>query len=157
MSQNPFPGPQPYRADDRTRFFRDKAANNLAAQIIANPVTTVYGPSGAGKSSLMQAGVIPTLVEVEHVRVIRVDAWPAGEAPLRLVVHAIIKAFGLDDEPAGKDAVEQFEHVIGLAAQRQNGPILLYLDQLEQLFIAVHSHEEMSALLNGLAWLLEPD
>jgi ABC-type transporter Mla maintaining outer membrane lipid asymmetry ATPase subunit MlaF len=61
-SKNPFPGPQPYRAVDRHRFFgRDEVAWTLADSILAQRCVTVFGPSGAGKSSLMQAAVIPSL------------------------------------------------------------------------------------------------
>ena len=64
MSTNPFPGPQPYRATDRNRFFgREDMVYALKGAILARRCVTVYGPSGAGKSSLTQAAVLPALVE----------------------------------------------------------------------------------------------
>src|SRR6185369_1046831 len=79
---NPFPGPQPYRASDQGRFFgREETARHLEANVVANRCVTVYGPSGAGKSSLMQAAVIPSLVASHGVRAVRIDGWPEGEDP----------------------------------------------------------------------------
>ena len=49
---------------DRALFHgRDDLARALAERILAHRCVTVYGPSGSGKSSLMQAAVIPALVE----------------------------------------------------------------------------------------------
>ena len=80
---NPFPGPQPYRAADRDRFFgRDILVKKLANQLMARSATTLFGPSGAGKSSLVQAGVIPKLQETHDFQVVRVDGWPSEERPL---------------------------------------------------------------------------
>src|SRR5689334_6348695 len=80
-SSNPFPGPQPYRAVDRPRFHgRDEMARKLTASVLAHRCVTVCGPSGAGKSSLMQAAVIPQLIEEHAFRTVRVDSWPDGTA-----------------------------------------------------------------------------
>ena len=74
---NPFPGPRPYSAEERSRFFgRDDTALELADEVLSHRVLTVFGPSGAGKSSLLQAAVIPRLVESWDLRAVIVDAWP---------------------------------------------------------------------------------
>lgn len=156
MSENPFPGPQPYRAAQRTRFFREDAARKLANQVMACRVTTVHGPSGAGKSSLLQAAVLPALEESDRVRVVKIDGWPADVAPLIRLIRAMATEFGLESVPEEENAAEQFAKVVVLSAQQANDqPILLYLDQFEQLFITNHADDEMKALLSSLASLLE--
>src|SRR5262245_61222495 len=104
---NPFPGPQPYRSEDRARFFgREQAASRLLNHIIAHPCTILFGPSGCGKSSLMQAGVIPVLDERHGFRLVRVDGWPAGRAPLPWVAAAVAEALGLPHSPESEGAPE---------------------------------------------------
>ncbi len=156
MSDNPFPGPQPYRAAQRTRFFREDAARKLANQVMACRVTTVHGPSGAGKSSLLQAAVLPALEESDRVRVVKIDGWPADVAPLARLMRAMTTEFGLESVPEDENPAEQFTKVVELSAQQANEqPILLYLDQFEQLFITNHADDDMKALLSSLASLLE--
>jgi ABC-type arginine transport system ATPase subunit len=90
VSDNPFPGPQPYRASDRDCFFgREDMAYTLETAILAGRCIAAYGPSGAGKSSLVQAAVIPKLVEAHEISVVRVDSWPLGEAPARWLSSAM--------------------------------------------------------------------
>src|SRR5690242_18544591 len=125
MSQNPFPGPQPYRAADRARFFaRDAIVKKLANQVLARSATTVFGPSGAGKSSLMQAGVIPAIEDSDDVRVVRVDTWPTNEAPLPWLVGTMFSHFDLGMVPEGKTALETLESAIDLAAERSDRAIV---------------------------------
>jgi WD40 repeat protein len=151
MSQNPFPGPQPYRAADRARFFgRDALVKKLAQQVLARPATTVFGPSGAGKSSLMQAGVIPRLEASHAFRVVRVDAWPTGEAPLPWLVRSLFADLGLGAAPDGAFGLEALDEAMALAQRRSDRPVLLYLDQLEQLFFPDRAGAEAEALLEGL-------
>src|SRR5262245_53531167 len=155
MSPNPFPGPQPYRAADRARFYgRDAAVKKLCNRILARPATTVFGASGAGKSSLMQAGVIPALSDAHGLRVVRVDAWPREKEPLPWLVDAMRDQLSLGTLPAHEGPREALEHAIDLAERRSDRAILIYLDQVEQLFVEEHGEEEMQALLLGLDWLI---
>ncbi|HYO72179.1 MAG TPA: hypothetical protein VEU33_39510, partial [Archangium sp.] len=71
---NPFPGPQPYRTRDRSRFFgREEMTQRLVSHILAYSCTTLSGPSGAGKSSLVRAGAIPLLEEEFEHRTVIID------------------------------------------------------------------------------------
>src|SRR5262245_49127871 len=106
---NPFPGPKPYRAADRAQFFgRDDVSYRLSQLVLASRCVTVHGPSGAGKSSLLQASVLPRLVESHEARVVRVDGWPEREDPTRWLAQAMYAGLGYGDPPgdlAPKDAV----------------------------------------------------
>jgi hypothetical protein len=155
MSGNPFPGPQPYRAADRARFFgRDALVRKLEDQILARPSTTVFGPSGAGKSSLMQAGVIPRLEGAYDFRVVRVDGWPAGEAPLPWLAQAIAAGLGLGALTGEARPLDALDQTMLLAGRKSDRPILLYVDQLEQLFFPDRSEAaaaaEVDMLIEGL-------
>jgi GTPase SAR1 family protein len=87
---NPFPGPQPYRASDRARFYgREAVGHELASMILAHRCVALFGPSGAGKSSVMQAAVIPELDEDYDFRHVAIDGWPADEEPVAWLLYTL--------------------------------------------------------------------
>jgi hypothetical protein len=149
---NPFPGPRPYGADDRDRFFgRAALAEQLVNRVLSHPCTVVFGPSGAGKSSLMQAGVIPRLLEKPHdYRMVFVDVWPDGEAPLSWLVHELFANLELGTPPATKNVQEALDEALSLAELRSERPILIYLDQLEQILVPRRDEADTEALLDGI-------
>lgn len=149
--QNPFPGPQPYRTTDRDRFFgREEVAQKLADRIFVHPALTLYGPSGAGKSSLMAAGVIPLLEEEHDMRVVRVDTWPTGEVPLLWLTRALFEDLELGAVPEGKSGREALDEAMRLSRLQSDRPILLYLDQLEQVLLPGRDAGEAAELFDGL-------
>ncbi|WP_437293119.1 NACHT and WD repeat domain-containing protein [Sorangium sp. So ce426] len=150
-SVNPFPGAQPYRAADRDRFFgRDALVAKLTHQILAHPSTTLYGPSGAGKSSLMQAGVVPRLQETHDFQVVRVDGWPSSEAPLPWLTRAVFEGLELGVVPQDVPPIEALDQAMLLAERRSEQPILIYLDQIEQLLFAERAEADAEALIDGV-------
>jgi hypothetical protein len=54
-----------------------------------------------------------------------------------------------------ESSLEALKEAITLAERRSERAILIYLDQLEQLFVAKQSEANMKALLAGLNWLTE--
>lgn len=138
MSVNPFPGPQPYRAADRELFCgREDVAKRLASTIVARRCITLFGPSGGGKSSIMQAAVIPELIDARDVRAVRVDSWPADRdrAPADWLLAAIFEQLRLGDPPEGMKPIDLVGAAIERAERRSSRPILIYLDQMEQLLL----------------------
>ncbi|QAT85074.1 high-affnity carbon uptake protein Hat/HatR [Corallococcus coralloides] len=149
--KNPFLGPQPYRASDSDRFFgRETVTQRLVNRILAHPCLTLFGPSGAGKSSVMQAGVIPLLEESHEFRTVRIDGWLAGEAPLARLVRTMHAELELGPPPEQAGTAEALDSALELASQRSDRPVLIYLDQLEQLFLPGRDVEATGALLKGL-------
>jgi WD40 repeat protein len=151
VSANPFMGPQPYRAADRHRFFgREDVTQELANYVLAHPCVTLFGESGAGKSSLMQAGVIPHLGEAYGFRTVRIDGWLADQAPLQRLVQALFTDLALGPIPEALEPSESIDLAVDLALQRSKRPILIYLDQLEQLFLPERAAGETESLLENL-------
>ncbi|WP_438031095.1 nSTAND1 domain-containing NTPase [Sorangium sp. So ce233] len=154
--QNPFPGPQPYRASDRDRFYgRDDLAYRLEASILANRCVTVFGPSGAGKSSLVQAAVLPSLIEKQEIRVARVDAWPEDQDPTRWLADAVYGALGLGDRPAGASPAEALVTAAQRAARGSPRLVVVYLDQIEQLLYAARPAAEAEVFFDSVSRLAE--
>ncbi|MFY0570226.1 eIF2A-related protein [Archangium lansingense] len=151
VSGNPFLGPQPYRAGDSHRFLgRDPLLNEMVLRILARECVTLYGPSGAGKSSLMQAGVIPHLEKTRDFRTVRIDGWPTEEQPLERLVQTLFKELALEPLPKRESLQQELKRAVDLFSQRSDRPLLIYLDQLEQLFLPGQDPKQAGLLLHGL-------
>ena len=154
--KNPFPGPQPYRAADRARFFgRVDTALKLEGSILANRCVTVYGPSGAGKSSLLQASVFPRLVEKDEVRLVRVDAWPEGEEPTGWLAAALQTELGTIVSRPNTAAKETVLQIVRGAARSSSRLLVIYLDQLEQLLYSSRTTDETQPFFDCVEQLLD--
>jgi WD40 repeat protein len=154
--RNPFPGPQPYRASDRERFYgRDDLSYKLEGSILANRCVTVYGPSGAGKSSLVQASVIPGLVESQDIRAVRVDSWPDGEDPTRWLADAVYSDLKLGERPDDMAPDEAVLAAAQRAARRSPRLVVVYLDQMEQLLYSNRLAAECDALFDCVNRLVD--
>jgi Novel STAND NTPase 1 len=157
--RSPYQGLVPYTEDDAEWFFgraewRDVLADNLRAYRI----TVLYGASGVGKSSLLRAGLVRGLREeareslgasgAPRLLPVAFSAWSLDDplAALRQVVHRagaelVSDASGPPPEGALGDVLEAW-------AGRAGGPVLLVLDQLEELFVY---HGRPDATLDELA------
>ena len=66
----PYIGPRPYERDDQDQFFgRDHEAYEFISLIISSREVLFYAQSGTGKTSLLNAKVIPVLIEEEGFEV----------------------------------------------------------------------------------------
>jgi hypothetical protein len=156
LVDNPFPGPQPYRASDRERFYgRADMSYHLEGSLLANRCVTVYGPSGAGKSSLVQASVIPALIDAHRISVARVDGWPEDEEPTRWLAQAVYGDLGLGEPPAELSADEALLAAAKRAARRSSRIMLVYMDQIEQILYSSRSAAASEAFFDSLNRLVE--
>ena len=63
-SRNPYPGPRPFERGEHNLFFgRDREVADLLSLMIAHREVLLYAQSGAGKTSLLNAGVMPSLIQ----------------------------------------------------------------------------------------------
>lgn len=148
---NPFPGPQPYRASDRARFHgRDAVGRELASTILAHRCVALFGPSGAGKSSVMQAAVIPALEEGFDFRRVTIDGWPTGEDPVVWLLYKLNAQLKLVAPDTELGLYESVEWIVRQAFRRSDRPILIYLDQFEQLLLPSREVAGVEAFLDWL-------
>ena len=125
-SNNPFPGPKPYRQEDREFFFgRQEEIDELTSLVLSTSAIVMDAPSGTGKSSLINAGLLPALepydfsvISVrfgEHARAMRRAAETPGGNPFEAaVVMAIAEVTGAP--PADADLAKAMERL------RKEGP-----------------------------------
>ncbi len=148
---NPFPGPQPYKASDRARFYgRDAVARKLGSTILAHRCVALFGPSGAGKSSVMQAAVLPELDDEYDFRHVTVDSWPTEDDPLAWLLDSLYTQLKLVPQPSGQSLGESVDWTIKQAFRRSDRPILIYLDQIEQLLLPHRSNASVDTFFSWL-------
>lgn len=154
--KNPFPGPQPYRSSDRDRFFgRVDLSARLERSILAHRCITVYGPSGAGKSSLVQASAIPSLIESNEIDVVRVDAWPPDQNPTLWLADAMHADLDLGPRQTDVSAAQAIRTAAQRVARRSSNPMLIYLDQVEQLLYPSRNVADVEAFFDVLGDLVD--
>jgi WD40 repeat protein len=80
VTNNPYVGPRSIKTGEAF-FGRDREIRSLSALLIAERIVLLHSPSGAGKSSLIQAGLLPLLVERFSVfPLVRVNLDPPEDA-----------------------------------------------------------------------------
>jgi WD40 repeat protein/serine/threonine protein kinase len=159
---DPFRGLLPF-AESHRRFFcgRDTEITHFVERLREEPAVAVVGASGAGKTSFVQAGVIPRLRERGPLIVIQLRP---GTRPFLTLASRIIAArqhptsssspFGRSSDPTGEPTAQEGAEGEGVAQlakrlqgsppllnmalhqihERQRSSVLLYIDQLEELF-----------------------
>ena len=176
----PFPGLMPFTEHQADMFFgRSDDVSALVERLRLRPVLPVVGPSGAGKSSLILAGLVPRLREAESWSVISVrpglrpfaalasqllgrhrsvgelmfptmdEADPVGTGPVAgigasLQADSSFLAERLADQP---HALSVILHSI---AEAQSSRVLLFVDQLEELYTHTHDPDRRRRFLAAL-------
>ena len=127
----PYRGLAAFTRDDAGAFFgREDETEAFANRLRIQPFAAVVGPSGAGKSSFVQAGVIPALPAGWRAVTVRPGAAPIAALAARL------RAAGVPVDDLER-AIAGDADALGAALRADaatRGPVLLVVDQLEELF-----------------------
>jgi eukaryotic-like serine/threonine-protein kinase len=150
--ESPYPGLVAFEEGDSGRFFgRDQDVRRTVARVRDLPLVGIVGPSGVGKSSLVRAGVVPALKasgERWDVHVLR-----PGRSPLAilaaLIVHPLHTGGAASSEHHAVVARLAREPGYFGAALRERAAarrcrILLFIDQLEELYTHAHPTERLA-------------
>ncbi|MEU5692290.1 hypothetical protein [Actinosynnema sp. NPDC020468] len=135
----PYRGLRPFRVEDAAVFAgRERVVESLVG---AAGFAVLVGPPGSGKTSLLHAGVEARLREVATCRSIT-----PGPSPLGSLVSA------LDAEPGAVEVLrEEPDRVVDLV----DGPLVLLVDRLEELFTRCSDPAERAAFVRALTALAE--
>jgi serine/threonine protein kinase len=178
---SPFAGLAAFQEADADRFFgRDRDIDQVVTELRSRPLVTVVGPSGAGKSSLVRAGVIPALKrsgEGWDAHVVRPGREPL--AALAAVLGGLTHRHGSsadtgDTGPSGDELSAPLgdsaaSAVLGPLIERMRAEpgylgarlraratsklrrVLVFVDQLEELYTLGAAADERAAFLACLA------
>jgi len=156
LAERPYAGLAPFQESDAGKFFgRGHEIAALTERLRARPLVAVVGSSGAGKSSLVRAGVIPALKASG-------EAWESlivrpGRAPIEALAAAVqplvAPAPSLADELEAQrrlaDALRHepghLGHLLRLHARREQRRLLLFVDQLEELYTQAQGPADRAA------------
>jgi len=141
---------QPYRyleqfteADAPCFFGREREVARLSQMLAARPFVALVGSSGAGKSSLVHAGLVPRL---RRERTWTVVVMRPGGVPLQHLHERLVEVCTeervvrlLPDADALVEAPGRAGRLLRAHARATGTPILLVVDQLEELVTQVHT------------------
>jgi WD40 repeat protein len=145
--ESPFRGLLPFTERQADCFFgRDAEVAAFVERLRQVAVLPVVGPSGAGKSSFVQAGVVPRLREQGPWTLV---ALRPGRQPFEALVAALggggaALARGLRESP-GRLGLELLRR-----AEEERGRVLLFVDQVEELYTLVEDEAERRAFMEAM-------
>jgi eukaryotic-like serine/threonine-protein kinase len=171
LETGPYPGLTAFQEGDADRFYgRDGDVFQVATRLRDHPMVAVVGASGLGKSSFVRAGLVPAL-RASLASEPSADGWDVlivrpGRQPLRSLATVLRPlagdpraAAGASDEP--DDLLTQLRGSPGHAgallrahAARRGRRVLLFVDQMEELYTLVPDEAERCAFtgcLSGVA------
>ena len=164
--ENPYTGLAAFQEADASKFFgRQHDIEHIVNRLRCQPMVTVVGASGVGKSSLVRAGVIPSLKNSG-------DAWESltirpGRRPLEALANVIERGIlpthqrmtsgHVNSMSARCKIMERLRAepgYLGVYLRRCAGihrrRVLLFVDQLEELFTLCADAEERRIFLTCL-------
>ncbi len=140
----PWPGLAAFTGADAALYCgREREVEAFANRLRAQPLLAVVGPSGAGKSSFIQAGVLPALSATWSELTLR-----PGPRPM-VALAARLRRSGIAAEPDG-GSPEQIGAALRAAAEK-SGPIVLVVDQFEEVFTLCRDPAERDRFAAALA------
>ena len=172
--QSPFRGLLPFAEQHARQFFgREPEIAAFVERVRVQSVLGVVGPSGAGKSSFVCAGVIPRLREQQRWVVLRLRP---GNQPFTSLARQLLRHGCSFPTPEAKlrkeqppasteqlrelskelfDAPQRFSLKLREIAKRSGASVLLFVDQLEELFALEHSDAARRKFMHGLCTAAE--
>lgn len=170
LLRNPYKGLFAFEESDATDFFgREALVQQILERMMYDRFLAVVGPSGSGKSSVIRAGVIPSL---RKGMLPLSDQWfivemLPGQHPIENLMAALMSVSitphddqltqQLRDDPLG--LLKILDQVLpDLPNTDEDPPLLLFIDQFEEIFTLVENEEERTHFLELLrAAIMDPN
>ncbi len=163
-SQNPWPGLRAFNEGDREFFFgRKRETSELFDLVQRVPVVVLYGQSGLGKTSLLQAGLLPDLKQVDFLP-LRVrfdhgdDAPPLAQQIKNEIAAELDRTNSSTPRPAQNETLWEYFHRSDIdfwgPRNRLLTPVIV-LDQFEEIFTLGQRSEKSKARVAQFAAELE--
>jgi len=147
-----YPGTQPFSVKDRALFFgRTEDIKKLSQLIVLEKLVVLVGRSGFGKTSLLNAGLIPKLIEQERHVVLNIHLKEQARSPMDLLLQRLESltnektflsnkfniATELPKDPTAK--LWYYAKIIQLLHEGAEAVTLIF-DHFEELFVKYPNH-----------------
>ncbi|MDH4461122.1 MAG: hypothetical protein QE277_06855 [Flectobacillus sp.] len=159
--KNRYPGPKPFRTDERNIFFgREKDIEEFYKYIFLHQMVVLFGKSGYGKSSLINAGIIPLLMEQNrqiHYFEIKFGPYIEGRTSPIEVIRTKIAEKTHEHSPLVLEKYlatdNSFWHLLkNYQISHEANEFIFFFDQFEELF--TYPHEQILEFKQQLADVL---
>ncbi len=150
----PYKGLTPFGENDEKIFFgRDREKEILIGKILSYDVTLLFAGTGVGKSSLLRAGVMPVLEKKYKLDVVYYADWvqkPIGG--LREAIKDVL--IGQKKKMSGRElkGLEELHPFLETCAVYSSRPLVLILDQFEELFLYHARSGSLTLFVDQLVW-----
>ena len=155
----PYPGLEPYNKNQSTSFFGRETLVTTSVEHLEQPgnqILMIIGASGSGKSSVAMAGILPQLLRHHQKTWLFGPTLSPGAHPLAALAKSVTEVIGhperapeleRDLTAAPDKAFDQ------LAALCEGKPLMLLIDQFEELFTLCQDEAEKDAFSQVLCSL----
>ena len=178
LGANPYKGLAAFKEGDAARYFGREAQierlhtrfqalhSQLGQKNAPLRLLPILGPSGCGKSSLARAGLLPELARqpLPGREKIRVAVLVPGTHPLEALGGVLAKAATQDPMPVRKTrefaaelnqkneagVYDGMRRIASLMPQIQDSPLVVFVDQFEEIYTLCQSPEERLAFIENL-------
>ena len=155
----PYLGLEAFREKDESLFFgRQRLLEKLLKHLETQPLLMVVGSSGSGKSSLVLGGLFPRL---------KAGALPGSQdwvyypplVPGSTPLVALAQRWpGVETAPTVSALLKDPEHLLHLTSAATSQPVVLIIDQFEEVFTLCREEEVRHSLAqNLLNFIQAPD
>jgi tetratricopeptide (TPR) repeat protein len=158
----PYLGLNAFQEEHTENFYgRQRLIQHLLEKIKKTTLLCLVGQSGSGKSSAVFAGLIPALKKgalPESERWRYVPPIVPGHNPLRSLALAVNTILGEPEESVSQQ-VDQLKEDSGYLLKKIEGrlkePVVIVIDQFEELYTLCNDDQEREAFVNSLVALAE--
>jgi uncharacterized protein YjbI with pentapeptide repeats len=176
---NPYKGLDSFQEQDADRFFGrnqdiESLWQNLRTLLESSKATRllpIYGPSGSGKSSLARAGLLPELARrpIPAFDRLQIAVLTPGRKPLNSLATVLermalegkaqellkpLKEDFQDNNPPNIETVQSFAECL---LNIQRSPLLIFVDQFEEVFSQCRSVAEGHSFVQNLLYAAAHD
>jgi WD40 repeat protein/serine/threonine protein kinase len=154
---NPYKGLRAFQESDAADFFgREAFVSEMLKRLRqGEKFLSIVGPSGSGKSSAIRAGLIPALRNgtISDGEALYIADFIPGIQPITALAEALISVSPIELpnlEEQLRDSERGLIWAVDNILQNDDGEVLLFIDQFEEVFILVQDEAERERFLNSI-------